>query len=104
MTKKKPKTKAKPPPKKTREGWPKAMVVLHVAPDCTNQQQLALFMVASSYAYSTAQSMQEAGPEYVPTWPIHLVVESGGVKMCGTVEPSNPAMTATEPAIRLDLH
>jgi len=61
---------------------PKAKATLHTAPESVSQAHLAVLMTLLSFAYTAA--LKIPGAEF----PIHIVVEFGGVKCCGTVEPS----------------
>jgi len=75
---------------------PKAKVTLHTAPESISQAHLAVLLTTLSYAYTSG--LKIPGTDF----PIHVVVEFGGVKCCGTVEPSTAEDEAREGGVFLD--
>jgi hypothetical protein len=81
--------------KKAGKPFVKAVVTLHTAPEDVPTALLATWMAAASYGYTAAYAVPGT------SWPVHIVVEMGGKKVCGTVEPSTgEAPAGGEPILK----
>lgn len=78
--------------------YPKARLIFHTDPLEVSQAHIAVFMVAASYTYTTAQSLRGKVGEV--SFPIHIAIEFGGKKFCGSVEPSDGSEVG-EPLLRI---
>lgn len=74
---------------------PKAKVTLHTDPVTVSQEHIAILLTTMSYAFTAGVKIPGV------KFPIHIVVEFGGQKVCGTVEPSDGVgeSTAVNPMV-----
>jgi hypothetical protein len=68
------------PLERMKRPGPRAKITLHVDPASASKEHIAIFMTAASYAYTAGLSI----PGVV--FPIHVGIDFGGTKVCGTIE------------------
>ncbi len=61
----------------------KAKLVFHTDPLDISTEHIALFAATAAQAYTIAKGIP--GIEF----PVHIIIESGGARVCGTVEPDD---------------
>jgi hypothetical protein len=75
---------------------PKAKITLHTDPAAVSAEHMAILLTTMSYAFTAGVKIPGV------KFPIHIVVEFDGQKVCGTVEPSDGVGEST--AVSLMVH